>query len=349
VSLADAAILVVDDVGDNRYTLWHRLTRQGYTDIEEASNGREALERLAARPFDLVLLDIMMPEMDGYEVLERLKADETWRHIPVIMISALSEFDSVVRCIELGAEDYLPKPFNSVLLKARVSASLERKRLHDREAAHLAEIDRQRQRADRLLHAILPAPAVAQLKAEERIVPRRFEDVAVLFADILGFTIYCDQHPPEQVVADLDRLAAAFEEITTSHGLEKIKTVGDAFMATANLLEPHEDSVMACLGAASALAEAALRTPAHWQIRVGIHLGPVVAGVVGSTKFSFDLWGDTVNVAHRLSSFGAEAATYLSASAWARVAGRVHGRPLGPVSIKGKGEVEIIRYEPQQP
>jgi adenylate cyclase len=349
VSLADAAILVVDDVGDNRYTLWHRLTRQGYTDIEEASNGREALERLAARPFDLVLLDIMMPEMDGYEVLERLKADETWRHIPVIMISALSEFDSVVRCIELGAEDYLPKPFNSVLLKARVSASLERKRLHDREAAHLAEIDRQRQRADRLLHAILPAPAVAQLKAEERIVPRRFEDVAVLFADILGFTVYCDQHPPEQVVADLDRLAAAFEEITTSHGLEKIKTVGDAFMATANLLEPHADSVMACLGAASALAEAALRTPANWQIRVGIHLGPVVAGVVGSTKFSFDLWGDTVNVAHRLSSFGAEAATYLSASAWAQVAGRVRGRPLGPVSIKGKGEVEIIRYEPQQP
>jgi adenylate cyclase len=349
VSPAEAAILVVDDVGDNRYTLCHRLRRQGYTDLEEAANGREALECLAARPFDLVLLDIMMPEMDGYEVLERLKADETWRHIPVIMISALSEFDSVVRCIELGAEDYLPKPFNSVLLKARVSASLERKRLHDREAAHLAEIDRQRQRGDRLLHAILPAPAVAQLKAEERIVPRRFEDVAVLFADILGFTVYCDQHPPEQVVADLDRLAAAFEEITTSHGLEKIKTVGDAFMATANLLEPHEDSVMACLGAASALAEAALRTPAHWQIRVGIHLGPVVAGVVGSTKFSFDLWGDTVNVAHRLSSFGAEAATYLSASAWARVAGRVRGRPLGPVSIKGKGEVEIIRYEPQQP
>jgi class 3 adenylate cyclase len=313
----------------------------------EATNGREALERVATRPFDLVLLDIMMPEMDGYEVLERLKAHDTWRHIPVIMISALSEFDSVVRCIELGAEDYLPKPFNSVLLKARVSASLERKRLHDREAAHLAEIDRQRQRADRLLHAILPGPAVAQLKAYERVEPRRFENVAVLFADVLGFTVYCDQHPPERVVANLDRLAGAFEEITTSHGLEKIKTVGDAFMATANLLEPHDDSVMACLGAASALAEAALLTPAKWQMRVGIHFGPVVAGVVGSTKFSFDLWGDTVNVAYRLSTFGSEAATYLSARAWAQVADRARGQALGPVSIKGKGEVEIIRYEPR--
>jgi adenylate cyclase len=348
VSPSDAAILVVDDNGDNRYTLCNRLRRQGYSHLEEAANGREALECLAARPFDLVLLDIMMPEMDGYEVLERLKAHPTWRHIPVIMISALSELDSVIRCIGLGAEDYLPKPFNSVLLKARVSASLERKRLHDREAAHLAEIERQRERADRLLHAILPGPAVAQLKAHDRIAPRRFEDVAVLFADLLGFTVYCDRHPPEQVVADLDRLAAAFEEITTSHGLEKIKTVGDAFVATGNLLQPHDDSVMACLDAASALAEAALRTPPSWRMRVGIHLGPVVAGVVGSTKFSFDLWGDTVNVAQRLSSFGAEAATYLSANAWARVADRVRGEVLGPVSIKGKGAVEIIRYEPRQ-
>jgi CheY-like chemotaxis protein len=346
VSDSDAAILVVDDNSDNRYTLCHRLRRQGYADLEEATNGREALECLAARPFDLVLLDIMMPEMDGFEVLARLKADPTLRHVPVIMISALSELDSVVRCIELGAEDYLPKPFNSVLLKARVSASLERKRMHDREVAHLAEIDRQRQRADQLLHAILPGPAVAELKANERIAPRRFEDVAVLFADVLGFTVYCDQHPPEQVVANLDQLAAAFEEITSSHGLEKIKTVGDAFMATANLLEPHDDSVMACLGAASALGEAALRTPANWRMRIGIHLGPVVAGVVGSTKFSFDLWGDTVNVAQRLSSFGSEAATYLSASAWAQVANRTRGQVLGPVSIKGKGVIEIIRYEP---
>ena len=348
MSVADAAILVVDDNADNRYTLCRRLRREGYGDLEEAANGREALERLETRPFDLVLLDIMMPELDGFQVLERLKAHETWRHIPVIMISALSEFESVVRCIELSAEDYLQKPFNSVLLRARVSASLERKRLHDREAAHLAEIDRQRQRADRLLHAILPGPAVAELKAADRITPRRFEDVAVLFADVLGFTVYCDRHPPEHVVANLDRLAAAFEAITNDHGLEKIKTVGDAFVATANLLEPHGDSVMACLGAASALAEAARRTPANWHMRIGIHLGPVVAGVVGSTKFSFDLWGDTVNVAQRLSAYGGEAAIYLSAIAWARVADRARGWPLGPVSIKGKGEIEIVRCEPWQ-
>ena len=147
-----ARILVVDDDEDIRYTLARRLKREGYEEVALATKGREALDLIARRPFDLILLDIMMREMNGYEVLERLKADEVLRHVPVIMISAISKLDSVVLCIELGAEDYLPKPFNSVLLRARIGASLERKRLHDREAKHLAEIERQRARADQLLH-----------------------------------------------------------------------------------------------------------------------------------------------------------------------------------------------------
>ena len=126
------SLLVVDDIEANRDVLSRRLERQGYA-VATAENGRQALEMLRTDTFDLVLLDIMMPEMDGYEVLRRLKADETLRHLPVIMISALSEFDSVVRCIEMGAEDYLPKPFNPTLLKARIGACLERKCARDRE------------------------------------------------------------------------------------------------------------------------------------------------------------------------------------------------------------------------
>src|SRR5918911_3941320 len=171
---SDAAILVVDDDENNRYTLIRRLEREGYADIATATNGREALDRLAAEPFDLVLLDIQMPEFDGYQVLERMKADPTLRHVPVIMISAVSELESVVRCIELGADDYLPKPFNAVLLRARVGSCLEKKRLHDQELRYLEEIDRQHRRADRLLHAILPAPAVNELATTDRVQPRRF-------------------------------------------------------------------------------------------------------------------------------------------------------------------------------
>ncbi len=131
-SIQQGFILVVDDIEENRDVLSRRLKRQGYA-VATSENGREALGRLRSETFDLVLLDIMMPEMDGYEVLQRLKADETLRHLPVIMISALSEFDSVVRCIGMGADDYLPKPFNPTLLKARIGACLEKKRARDRE------------------------------------------------------------------------------------------------------------------------------------------------------------------------------------------------------------------------
>ena len=128
MSVADAALLVVDDNEDNRYTLTRRLSREGFSNIATATNGREALELLRAKPIDLVLLDIMMPDMNGYEVLEHLKADPQLQHIPVIMISAVDEMDSAIRCIELGAEDYPGKPFNPTLLRARIGASIEKKR-----------------------------------------------------------------------------------------------------------------------------------------------------------------------------------------------------------------------------
>ena len=122
--MADPVVLIVDDNDDNRFTLSMRLESCGYSNVVTAENGREALEKMRAGPIDLVLLDIMMPEMNGYEVLEQLKASTELRDLPVIVISALDEMDSVIKCIELGAEDYLAKPFNPTLLRARVGASL---------------------------------------------------------------------------------------------------------------------------------------------------------------------------------------------------------------------------------
>jgi adenylate cyclase len=192
-----ARILIVDDEPFNVDLLEQELDLLEHDTIA-ASDGAAALQTLTRQPVDLVLLDIMMPELDGYEVLRRMKNDAELRRVPVIMISALSELDSVVRCIELGAEDYLPKPFNPLLLKARIGACLEKKRSHDREIAYRREIEHER--ADRLLHAILPAPAVRELEASDRIVPRRHDDVAVMFADIVDFTAYSETHAPEEVV-----------------------------------------------------------------------------------------------------------------------------------------------------
>ena len=177
------------------------------------------------------------------------------------------------------------------------------------------------------------------------MTPRRFEQVAVLFGDIVSFTPYCERHPAEEVVANLDRLTRACEELVSAHGLEKIKTVGDCVVATANLLEPHADPVLASVRCAFAMAQAAGANPAGWQIRIGIHLGPVVAGVVGESKFTFDVFGDTVNVAARLSDLGADGAVYVSEAAWRQLDGRARGHPLGPVALKGKGAIAVYRCE----
>ena len=153
---ADYALLVVDDNEDNRYTLTRRLKREGYTNIAVAENGRQALEMVKAQPFDLMLLDIMMPEVNGYEVLERMKADAQMRHLPVIMISAVDELESVIRCIELGAEDYLPKPFNPTLLRARVGASLEKKRMRDDIMRHVRRMERDLETAREIQMSMVP-------------------------------------------------------------------------------------------------------------------------------------------------------------------------------------------------
>lgn len=160
MSAAAPALLIVDDNEDNRYTLSRRLQREGYQNLTAATEGQEALDVLQSRPFDLVLLDVMMPGLNGYEVLERMRADAKLRHIPVIMISALDEIDSVIRCIELGAEDYLSKPFNPTLLRARVGASLEKKRLRDEIVDVLNQIEGELQAARQIQLSMVPTEFV---------------------------------------------------------------------------------------------------------------------------------------------------------------------------------------------
>ena len=342
VTDTEPALLVVDDNEDNRYTLTRRLRRQGWSNLAEAENGEQALEMLKRQRFDLVLLDVMMPVMNGYETLERIKIDPELREIPVIMISAVDDMDSVVKCIELGAEDYLPKPFNAVLLKARVSACLDKKRMRDQEMIYRAELEQERNRADGLLHAILPRAAVDELKATNSVAPRRFDDVAVLFCDIVGFTAFCNQHPPEAVIGHLQDWVTVSEEIVNDHGLEKIKTIGDAFMATADLLQPVENAALNSVRCGLEMAAAARTLDAGWDVRVGIHCGPVVAGVIGNRQFLFDLWGDTVNIAARVSGKAEPGSVVVSPEVWREIDALCEGQSIGMTDLKGKGSVELF-------
>lgn len=337
-------LLVVDDNENNRELLTRRLQKQGFQ-FQEAANGREALELLSEHKFDLVLLDLHMPEVSGYEVLEKMKADSIWRHIPVIVITAVDDMDSVARCIRSGAEDYLPKPFNSTLLQARIGACLEKKRLRELEQTHLRQIKAERRAADDLLHMLFPHMIIDELKSTKTVRPRRHENVAVLFCDIVGFTAYCDQRLPEDVIPHLRELFEEYEDLVVTHGLEKIKTIGDAFMATAGLLTHVENPVLNCVKCGLEMIRIAGEISARWEVRVGIHCGPIVSGLVGQRQYSFDLWGDTVNTAARVESHGRPGCVNVSAAAWQQIADRCRGESLGVVPVKGKVDLEIFRFK----
>ena len=329
--------IVVDDSRSMRAIVSRQLRELGF-EVHEAANGREALAKLSdGVPIDLVLLDWNMPEMDGFEVLVRLKSDPQLRELSVIMISALNEINYVVSCIKLGAEDYLNRPYNSVFLKARIGACLEKRRLREREIEHLEQIEVERRRADELLHVILPREVVAELKKSNTFVPRRYDGVAVLFADIVDFTPYCECHTPEDVVHHLQTLVESWEETALKYEIQKIKTIGDAFMAACGLLSPVSNPVLNCIRFGQEMIAATQTCPTGWNLRVGIHYGPVIGGVLGRRQYLFDLFGDTVNTAARMESHGVKGQIVLSGEAWGQVAQVARGTQLEPAPVKGKG------------
>ncbi len=333
-------ILVVDDHKDNREILYHHLVLEGHA-VETAANGQEALALLKDTSFDLILLDIMMPIMNGYEVLQRLKADESQRHIPVVVISARDDMNSVVRCIELGAEDYLSKPFNTVLLRARTNASLDKKRSHDLQQRYLQALEIEKERSERLLLNILPAPIAEKLKNGRQLLAETFTDVTVLFADIVDFTPLASQLHPGELVALLNEIFSTFDKLAERYGLEKIKTIGDAYMVVGGLPTPREDNAEAVVSMALAMQKAITHfnreNEQPFQIRIGIATGPVVAGVIGTKKFAYDLWGDTVNTASRMESHGVAGAIQVTDRTYELLQDKYNFQLRGPIELKGKG------------
>ncbi|MCP5527057.1 MAG: response regulator [Verrucomicrobiales bacterium] len=337
-----ARVLVTDDDAANRDLLCRRLRRLGYEPVP-CEDGARLLEALRQEPADVVLLDMLMPGLNGEEVLCRLKADENLRDIPVVVVSALDETEGIARCIALGAEDYLTKPVEPALLRARLSVALEKKRLRDAEQGYLRQIEQERARSDRLLLNVLPRPAAERLKHGETMIVDRFPEVTVLFGDLVGFTTFASQHAPERVVELLNEVFSTFDDLAARFGLEKIKTIGDAYMGVAGLPESCPDHAVA----AARMALGMLRTldafnACHrtaMQMRIGLNTGSVIAGIIGRHKFSYDLWGDTVNIASRMESQGEPGVIQLTESTAALLQGRFELRPRGPVLIKGRGRM----------
>ena len=348
--LSRARILVVDDSRMLRMGISRSLRQLGVQQIEEASDGMAALERLERERFDLMLLDMEMPLMDGLEVLARMQSQPQLRGIPVIVISGAESIDGVVACIEMGAEDYLPKPFSQVLLRARLTSSLEKKQLRDLELAQRLQLQAQNDqlkleqaKTEALLLNILPRSIAQRLKLGEERCADSHANVTVLFSDLVGFTGLSQGMGPRELVELLHELFSSFDQLVDAAGLEKIKTIGDCYMLVGGLPDPRPDHAQAVTDVAIKMVQTMTRLdrafPCDLQIRLGIHSGPVVAGVIGTHKFTYDLWGTTVNEASRMESSGQPGRIHVSATTAGLLGADFDLEYRGMVQAKGLGSL----------
>lgn len=344
-ALETGHILVVDDLETNRDLLARQFVNDGHT-VTCANGGREALALADGEPFDVILLDLMMPDLNGFEVLARLKADGRTENIPVIMISAYDEKSKAIQCIEIGAEDYLTKPFDIVLLRVRLNACIERKQAQDREKIYLEQLGLEKKNSEDLLLNILPPKIVERINAGEELIADRFEEVTVLFSDLVGFTEISSQLRAGELVKDLNSLFSRFDILAKEIGVEKVKTIGDAYMVVAGLPEPLPDHKEACadmaLGMIEALDEINPTLSQPFEIRIGLHTGPVVAGVIGKYKYVYDIWGTTVNHTSRYESYSLPGHIHVSGQVARPLMDRFDIEPRGVLQMRSVGEVETF-------
>jgi len=289
----------------------------------------------------VILQDLVMGAIDGLEMVHRYRAIPGTAAVPVIMLSATAEGAVKAQLLESGANDYLVKPPNEVELIARLRVHSEAYlRLMERNAA-FAALEAEREKSERLLLNILP-PAIAQrLKAREETIAESYSGVTVLFTDLCGFTEFSQHVEAHRLVEVLDRIFTLFDHLAADHGIEKIKTIGDAYMAVAGLPEPRADHAEAvadmALGLRDGFTSLMEDLGLDLKVRIGIHSGPVVAGVIGRHKFIYDLWGDTVNIASRMESHGQPGMVHVSQATRDLLEGRYEFVDRGEVAVKGKG------------
>lgn len=332
-------VLVVDDDPLNRRLLTANLEHDGHR-TSTAEDGLSALTSLAEDEPDVVLLDIVMPGLDGIGVLERIKQDPELRHIPVIMISGVDETDSIVRCIEMGAEDFLPKPFDPVILRARVSAGLNRKAVHDME----------RNRVRDVFARFLPEPLVDQVLARnegEPSIDAERLNATVLFADLRGFTAFAEGRSVDEVIEALNRYHALMTDAILDNGGTLIDRMGDGIMAAFGAPIASDEHADRSVAAAREMTGPKLATFNDWirsrgfdgfRMGIGINSGVVMSGSVGSSRrLDYTVIGDTTNTASRIEGLTKELpfAVLVSEQTYASLSG------MPPEDLAFVDEVEI--------
>ncbi len=359
---AHSRVLLVDDSPFIRELVGEQLRESGWT-MALAGSGVEALDIIRTWHPDVVICDMHMPEMAGLEVIGEIRSiDDT---LPVVVLSRDDDLHAVLRAVRQGAFDYVIKggpdirPLNAALERAVAHGRLARENhrltraLTDANEAlelRLQELDEKhrlleqaQERSEALLRNILPHAIVERLKEDDGAIAERFSEVTVLFADIVGFTRLAVDRNPIELVGILNEIFSRFDALVERYGLEKIKTIGDAYMAASGLPSPRLDHAEAAADMAldmlRVVDEVRRRDDISVGVRIGMNSGPVVAGVIGTKKFSYDVWGDTVNVASRMEALGIPGQVQITDEVHRRLHGAFILESRGTLDVKGKGKI----------
>ena len=346
-----AKILIVDDQKANVLLLDRMLHAAGYVNVTATTNPKEVLELHLENRYDLILLDLQMRGMDGFEVMEALKEVETSGYLPVLVITA--QPDHKLRALTAGARDFIAKPLDLAEVLMRVHNMIEVRLLHAEPKKLYDRVVQQQKVSERLLLNVLPCSIAERLKGRPEVAPDTLVDIiadsfpeaSVLFADIVGFSKISAGMSPRELVAMLNDIFTEFDRIADDRGLEKIKTIGDAYMAVAGLPDPADDHAPRAAHMALDMLEVIdrwnERRGTHVQMRIGINSGAGVAGVIGKRKFIYDIWGDSVNIASRMESHGVPGRVQVTEFTRSKLLGKPFFlEERGAVDLKGHGPMK---------
>ena len=344
-----AKLLVVDDQLANVLLLEQILHEAGYADVTTTRDPRQVCALHSAERYDLILLDLQMPGLDGFQVMEGLKEIEKGSYLPVLVITA--QPDHKLRALKAGAKDFISKPLDVAEVLARVYNMVEVRLLHLESKQLYERVVAEQKVSERLLRNVLPFAIAERLKGRPEIAADNFTEciadsfpaVTVLFADIVGFTKFSEGVSPEVLVDVLNDIFSQFDAAADRRGLEKIKTIGDAYMAAAGLPVKVADHTVRAAHMALDMIEVMNRFNElgryQLKVRIGMSTGAAVAGVIGQRKFFYDLWGDVVNAASRMESHGVSGRIQVTDATRQGLGEPFVLEERGAIDVKGKGEM----------
>ncbi|MDR3627229.1 MAG: adenylate/guanylate cyclase domain-containing protein [Ignavibacteriaceae bacterium] len=319
------------------------LEKLGYEVTSFVGKGIDAIKRTETEKPDIILMDIMLSDqLSGIDTAQIIKSKYD---VPIVYLTALTDEETLQKAKLTEPGGYLLKPFDERGLHSAIEIALYKFRMESQLKQKTKELEEEKNRNDELLHHILPDEIIKELKLNGVVVPRHFESVSILFTDFLGFRQIINSLQPAELISDLNEIFSNFDLIVEKYGLEKLKTIGDTYMACVGLSEKSKDHAAKVIYATKEmldyLSKKNQNSKVEWILKAGINTGPIVAGIVGTNKFTYDVWGDTVNIASRMESSSGAGKINISGGTYELVKEYFNCEYRGKLAVKGKGEVDM--------